>query len=169
MVLADTSWRVVPAVLFLKKVVLQYVQFILSFGFMNSYLKKFLIIFVLLMLVTFGLTFGMIAMINPNDPGSIYTGVGFFLITFLPLLFVSMWYLRRSLSAPSKKEQRLLQTGKKSPAIVMGVEDTGITMNDIYPIVRLLLKVTPSGDSGFEAKIETMVSRVNIPPPGDMV
>ncbi len=136
---------------------------------MDSYVKKFLIIFVLLMFATFGLTYGMLALINPNDPNSIYTGIGFFLITFLPLLFGSMWYLKRSANGNSRKEKRLMETGTKAPAEILAIQDTGVTINGLYPIVKLALKVTPTGEAPFETVVETMVSRVDLPRAGDSI
>ncbi len=136
---------------------------------MNNYIVKFMVVFFGIMFITGALTMGMLALINPNDPNSIFTGVGFFLITFLPLLFGGMWYLKRGLTGSSKKEKLLMQTGKQAPATILGVQDTGVTINDIYPMIRLALKVEPSGDSPFEAVIEIMVSRVNFPRVGDVI
>jgi|GEM_PF-1488972 len=134
---------------------------------MDGYVKKFLIVFAGLMIITFGLTFAMIAMINPDDPGSIGVGVLFFLGTFLPLLFISIAYLSKS--GPSKREKRLMQMGTHAPAEVLKVEDTGVTINEIYPMVKLTLRVRPKSSEVFDVKIDSLVSRVSLPRPGDML
>lgn len=136
---------------------------------MNGYVAKFLIVFFGMFLITGGLTYGMIALVNPNEPDTIFRGIGFFLITFLPLLFGSMWYLMRGFKGDTKKMRKLMQTGVQAQADILSVEDTGVTMNEIYPMVRLQIRVHSTTGAPFEAQVETFVSRVNIPKAGDVI
>lgn len=136
---------------------------------MNGYVAKFLIVFAVMFIITGLLTYGMVALINPYEPSTIFTGIGFFLITFLPLLFGSMWYLGRGFGGDSKRMRKLMEHGVQAQAEILSVEDTGVTMNDIYPMVRLRLRVHSQTGAPFEAQVETFVSRVNIPRAGDTV
>lgn len=65
-----------------------------------------------------------------------------------------------------EKRERLKKEGVKCEAEILKVEDTRITIND-NPKVRLYLEVKPRGEPSFDATIEMVVSRVNIPRPGD--
>jgi hypothetical protein len=66
-----------------------------------------------------------------------------------------------------EKAQTLFETGSKGIGEVLGVQDTGMTMND-NPRVRMTFRVEPiDGSAPFEAEKTTMVSRVQIPRQGD--
>jgi hypothetical protein len=68
----------------------------------------------------------------------------------------------------SDKRERLMKTGKSAKAKVNRVEDTNVTINK-NPMVRLYVTVTPDDGEEFDAVIETIVSRVEIPRKGDTV
>lgn len=55
----------------------------------------------------------------------------------------------------------VLKSGVSAPAVILGVEDTGVTMN-YSPQVRLTLQVTPAGRPPFQAVTTTFVGRVQI-------
>ena len=66
-----------------------------------------------------------------------------------------------------KKAQALFETGSKGIGEVLGVQDTGMTMND-NPRVRMTFRVEPiDGSPAFQAEKTTTVSRVQIPRQGD--
>ncbi len=65
-----------------------------------------------------------------------------------------------------KKKRNILENGVQAQAIVIGVRDTGVTINE-NPRVELTLQVRPDGATPFEAKKKVTVSRVSIPRPGD--
>jgi hypothetical protein len=66
------------------------------------------------------------------------------------------------------KHKRLLAEGKDAVAVVQGVADTGITLNNsLY--VRLTLDVYPDGAQPFRAEVKVFVSRVAIPRVGDQL
>ena len=67
-----------------------------------------------------------------------------------------------------EKRERLMKTGKSAKAEIERVEDTNVTINK-NPKVRLYLKVKPEDGEEFDAVVETVVSRVNIPRKGDHV
>lgn len=64
------------------------------------------------------------------------------------------------------KKKKLLAEGAQARAVVLGVQDTGVTINE-NPRVKLTLQVQPDGGAPFEATKTLTVSRVAIPRPGD--
>src|SRR5438876_1044776 len=64
------------------------------------------------------------------------------------------------------KKKKVLSEGKQARAVVINVEDTGMTIND-NPRVRLMLQVQPDGEVPFEVTKKKTVSRVAIPRIGD--
>jgi hypothetical protein len=68
----------------------------------------------------------------------------------------------------NEKRSRLLKEGKEAPAIIDRIEDTQVTVNK-NPKIRMFLKVKPKNDDPFDAAVEMVVSRVNIPRTGDKV
>ncbi len=67
-----------------------------------------------------------------------------------------------------EKIARLKKEGRKCDAEILKVEDMNITVNK-NPMVRLYLEVMPPGEPSFDAQVEMVVSRVNIPRKGDNV
>lgn len=68
----------------------------------------------------------------------------------------------------NEKRERLLKQGKQAPATIEKVEDTRVTVNK-NPKVRLFIKVKPEKEESFDAVVEMVVSRVDIPRRGDNV
>ncbi|MCC7197847.1 hypothetical protein IT413_06690 [Candidatus Peregrinibacteria bacterium] len=62
------------------------------------------------------------------------------------------------------KKKRLMQIGVKAVATIVGVQDTGITVNN-NPFIKMEVEIKP----GVHALISATVSRVGIPRPGDQV
>jgi hypothetical protein len=73
---------------------------------------------------------------------------------------------RESRMFGNKKKRNILENGAQAQAIVIGVRDTGVTINE-NPRVELTLQVQPEGAAPFEAKKKVTVSRVSIPRAGD--
>jgi hypothetical protein len=66
------------------------------------------------------------------------------------------------------RQAELLYAGRRAPAVVLEVEDTGTTINH-DPRVRLRLRVEPDGEPPFEVERKLVVSRVAIPRAGERV
>lgn len=65
-----------------------------------------------------------------------------------------------------KKAENLLATGRRAVGTIVGVVDTGMTVND-NPRVKMTFHVQPlDGSAAFEASKTKTVSRVQIPQPG---
>lgn len=57
--------------------------------------------------------------------------------------------------------RNVLQTGVSAPAVILDVQDTGVTMND-NPQARIRLRVMPMGGEAFEAETTTFVGRFQV-------
>jgi hypothetical protein len=64
--------------------------------------------------------------------------------------------------------EQLAQTGADATAEVIAIQDTGATVN-MNPVVLLTLKVKPEKGAEFQTAGQLMVSRLNIPRPGDQI
>ena len=64
--------------------------------------------------------------------------------------------------------QWVAQNGIEASADVMGVQDTGATINN-NPVVMLQLKVTTSVGTQFDTNGQVMVSRIAVPRTGDKI
>lgn len=64
------------------------------------------------------------------------------------------------------KKKKILAEGVQARAVVLNVQDTGMTIND-NPRVKLTLQVQPEGQMPFEVEKKVTVSRVSIPSIGD--
>jgi putative oligomerization/nucleic acid binding protein/uncharacterized protein DUF3592 len=66
-----------------------------------------------------------------------------------------------------EKAENLVATGSRAVGVVLGVQDTGMTMND-NPRIRMSFRIEPlDGSPPFEAEKTKVVSRVQIPRQGD--
>ncbi|NWF65473.1 MAG: hypothetical protein HXY38_14345 [Chloroflexi bacterium] len=57
--------------------------------------------------------------------------------------------------------RNVLQTGVSAPAVILSVQDTGVTMND-NPQARIRLRVMPMGGEPFEAEVTQIVGRFQV-------
>lgn len=127
-----------------------------------------------------GLGIGVIAVINPGllvvwmlplltNKGFLpfvqnYLGLLIFAFVAIVLLIAFRPLIKASFGNKQKKK-RLMAIGAKIMAKVISVQDTGITVNDNSPLVKLLVEVKP----GSNAEFTMLVSRVSIPRAGDMI
>jgi len=65
------------------------------------------------------------------------------------------------------KAEQLMATGSRAVGVVLGVQDTGMTIND-NPRVKMSFRIEPlDGSPAFEAQKTSTVSRIAIPRAGD--
>ncbi len=57
--------------------------------------------------------------------------------------------------------RNLIQTGVSAPAVILSVQDTGVTMND-NPQARIRLRVMPMYGEPFEAEVTQIIGRFQI-------
>ncbi|HVF19389.1 MAG TPA: SHOCT domain-containing protein [Mycobacteriales bacterium] len=101
--------------------------------------------------------------IHWNDPFSKdwFGGLAFIVVPMLPLLAIP--WLRRS----EQRVARLMAEGSEAIGTVLSVKDGNLTVNR-NPGVRIRLRIEPlDGGAPFEAEKGAIVSRVDIPRPGD--
>jgi hypothetical protein len=67
-----------------------------------------------------------------------------------------------------QKHERLLKEGVSADGQIMKVEDTNVTINK-NPKVRMYIHVEPKDGEAFDAVVEMVVSRINVPRIGDTV
>ncbi len=68
----------------------------------------------------------------------------------------------------TQQSQWIAQTGLEGDAEVVGVQDTGTTVNN-SPVVMLQLKVTTAMGTQFDTTGQVMVSRIAVPRAGDKI
>lgn len=64
---------------------------------------------------------------------------------------------------PYAKQKRLLRSGKQATGTILEVEDTGVTINEIYPLIKVRLEVQPPGGAPYQAETKMLVSRLEVP------
>ena len=64
--------------------------------------------------------------------------------------------------------QQLAETGADASAEVVAIQDTGATVN-MNPVVILTIKAKPKKGEEFQTAGQLMVSRLNVPRPGDKI
>lgn len=118
-----------------------------------------------------GFAVGMLAMVNPQAVSGILSTGSF--STYFPIFFfVLMVIIMGTAFSPliktaidnAGKKKRLMQIGVKGVGTIVGVQDTGITVNN-NPFIKMEIEVKP----GVHAMVSMTVSRVGIPRPGDQV
>ena len=88
--------------------------------------------------------------------GGIWIGVGLLLLV-----------IGQKAAAGAAHRRQLLQTGKAGEATILEVADTGVTINN-SPRVRIKVRIEVPGEAPIEASTAMMVSRVNVPRPGEV-
>ena len=68
----------------------------------------------------------------------------------------------------ANQAQWVAQNGVEATAEVIGVQDTGATVNN-NPVVMMQLKVTTSVGTQFDTNGQAMVSRIAVPRTGDKI
>ncbi|BCS30945.1 hypothetical protein TBR22_A01460 [Luteitalea sp. TBR-22] len=58
--------------------------------------------------------------------------------------------------------KRIRRVGTSAEALVLGIEDTGVTLND-NPVVAFHLEVRPAGRAPYEARTRGVVGRLDVP------
>ncbi len=136
---------------------------------LKNFISGFILVFILLMIYLFAINF--ILMFTAEGLG-LYENIPLFIFLALALniapfviLFITDRIKKKKLLA---ENELFLKTGTLADAMVMGVEDTGITINN-DPVVRLTIEINSGSAGSFEKTIETTVSRILIPRKGDII
>lgn len=130
-------------------------------------IRTILLIVALMVVAIMVATFGGLRMGERllDDPANIATGtLSVILWTVLPILLVTivgvvaiMMVFRRFL----RGNRALLRSGISGTATVLSLRDTGTTVNRVNAVVELGLMVALPGRAPYQAKLETMIGRMN--------
>jgi hypothetical protein len=113
---------------------------------------RLIVIVPLLVIALYAIVSVIIDMKNPVYPFFVYL---IFLFIYLIVAGMMTWAL-----IPILKGDRLLKVGEPASATVLQVWDTGLTVNEFDIQVGLLLEVRPPGQSPYQTKTKTLVSRI---------
>lgn len=61
------------------------------------------------------------------------------------------------------RNSRILKSGVEGEATVLGVRSTGVTINEVYPEIELLLEVQPGEGRPYRVKTKCLVDQVDVP------
>jgi len=64
---------------------------------------------------------------------------------------------------PQLANPELLQKGQPAQARILAVEDTGMTVNEINPMIKLLLEVHPGEGEPYQVETRLLINRTQIP------
>lgn len=103
---------------------------------------------------------------SPNYGIMLGAGIVIYVATIIGSIF---FFQKKLFSGGAKLKERLMREGIRTKATVLSVQDTGVTINEIYPVVKIELAVKAGDRLPFNATVETMISRVSIPRQGDVV
>jgi len=89
--------------------------------------------------------------------------IGTLVFTFAILGIVG-FVIYKLIIVPNQVRKRLLQTGARAKAKILGISETGVTVNN-RPQVRLALEITPEGSfqAPYQAETKMLISMVQIP------
>lgn len=61
------------------------------------------------------------------------------------------------------RNNRLRERGQAAEATILGVRETGITVQNNYPLAKLRLRVEPAGGEPYEVTTKCLMNRFEIP------
>ncbi|NPV59404.1 MAG: DUF3592 domain-containing protein [Actinobacteria bacterium] len=84
--------------------------------------------------------------------------------TIFTVVFFGIFYFAFKLTlGPYAKQKRLLRSGRQAEGTILAVEDTGVTVNEIYPLIKVRLEVRPPGGKPYQAETKMLISRLQVP------
>jgi hypothetical protein len=86
-----------------------------------------------------------------------------FLLLFEAMFFAVFYYALKWTLGPEMARRKLLESGEDAEATILKVTDTGVTMNNIYPVVKVLLEVHPQGRPPYQVETRMIINRMDIP------
>jgi len=119
-----------------------------------------------IMFVTWNMTSAITgSAMRTTDPGAMMSGMGSMIVwTVVPIvaitalgLLVFFVFVRRIMGA----DRRLLAGGIAGTALVLGVRDTGVTINNVNAVLEARLQVTIPGQPPYETTAEVTLGRMS--------
>jgi len=88
------------------------------------------------------------------------------IVAMVLMLGVPPFFFGRMFRGSGRREQEILLNGYPGKATIVGLEDTGWTVND-NPMVKMTLDIQPEMGAAFRVEVKAAVSRLAIPKVGD--
>ena len=126
--------------------------------------KRFLVVFVSYFALITAATLGGLYLASRHIIGVGAVAIIIVVATVIPLLFMS-----KTIFSTSKKDKQILANGVEALAEITDIQETGVTVNDIYYNIKLELRVKPINAPIFEVKTTHLFSRLQIPRIGDVL
>jgi len=101
-----------------------------------------------------GFAVGMAAVIAVDPVAGVFIVVG-----CVALLVFCVWFF----FGPEIRRRRLMAKGVPAEAVILGVEETGITVQGNYPMARFLFEVHPPDGEPYRVKAKCLLNRFEIP------
>jgi hypothetical protein len=89
--------------------------------------------------------------------------IGIVAFLFMAALLVIPYIVLKKVAGPQVDRKKLLEKGEPAEATILKVEDTGVTLNEIYPQIKVLLEIRPAGRPPYQAEIKMLINRLDIP------
>ena len=102
------------------------------------------------------------AFADPGDLTDIIAGTAVVIIFVLIVAGVA-FFVFKNISGPMSRQRKLQRTGLPAEATVLELGETGITVNNVYPVIKLVLEVRPPGGRPCQAEVQTVIGRMDIP------
>lgn len=61
------------------------------------------------------------------------------------------------------RQEGLMKSGVQAEATILEVKETGMTVNEIYPVIKLVLEVRPPEGQPFQVETKELINRFDIP------
>jgi hypothetical protein len=90
----------------------------------------------------------------------------FAIVSMVLLLGVPPFFFGRVFRGSDKRDREILLNGYPGKATIVGLQDTGWTVND-NPMIKMTLDIQPEVGAAFRVEVKAMVSRLAIPKVGD--
>jgi len=88
------------------------------------------------------------------------------IVVMVLMLGVPPFFFGSAFRGSGKRDQEILLNGYPGKATIVGIQDTGWTIND-NPMIKMTLSIQPEMGSAFEVLVKATVSRIAIPRVGD--
>ena len=82
------------------------------------------------------------------------------IIVYLVVILIPIWVFAKWINAEPRWMKKVLAEGKQAPATILSVKNTGVVINNTEAIVKLQLRVEPSGEAPFEVSQDKEISMI---------
>lgn len=84
-------------------------------------------------------------------------------IIFSAVIITIIYFSFRAAFGSIIRRDALMKNGVQAEATIIEVNDTGMTVNEIYPVIKFTLEVRPPEGQPFRAESKELINRMDIP------